>query len=152
MNKYARLVTFVVLSAIGAIGTAHAAMRMVPGEWETTSQVATPQGRQTLHEKVCNKGHNVAEILMRQQGTQCAPWHESGSDAAGAYVLQSTCTQAGAFPGGVLTLHALARVTVAPDGRSARGTVQASGHVNGMPFTSPPTPFSSRYLGACSGQ
>ncbi|MEY2343248.1 hypothetical protein AB4090_14235 [Acidithiobacillus sp. IBUN Pt1247-S3] len=122
-----------------------------PGEWETTAQVSTPAGPQMLQQKVCNPGSGVAAILMQQQGLHCAPWKETSSSIGGAHRLETICTQAGPTRETHLTLDAHANVAVAPDGRSAHGTVQATGQVDGRSFTTPPTAFHSRYLGPCAG-
>ena len=136
--------------AISITGIAHATP-IVRGEWKTTARIVTPQGSRSIHENACNQGQGIAKLL-RQQGEQCTPWKKIRSDSGGTDVLRSTCTDSGPFPGGTMTLHAQARVTVAPDGRSAHGTVRATGHVNGMSFSSPPTHFTSRFVGACTRQ
>lgn len=151
MKKNSR--TFILLAILGSASVSCAAtFPFAPGEWETTSSVNTPQGPQVIHDKGCRQGDGVSALLLRQQGEQCAPWQDISSGINGAHVLHSTCTQRGPFPGGLLTVHVTAKVTVAPNGRSARGTVQASGEVDGMAFTSPPTQFTSRYIGACPGR
>ena len=152
MEKNARLSTALVLLLVATMRCACAAtIAVLPGEWETTSHIDTPQGPQVLREKVCRRGAGVGDLLARQQGEQCGPWQETPSGADGTLLLRSTCRQASPAPGSSLTLHVQARVTVATDGRSAHGTVQASGTVNGMTFNTPSTRFTSRFLGACPG-
>lgn len=138
--------------AAGCLGANANARTIAQGEWDITSQLMTPQGEQATHEKVCNQGQDVADILMRQQGADCSPWKVTGSKTDGTELLQSVCKQPGPFPGGAMTLHVQAQVTVANDGRSARGSVQATGNIRGTPFTSPPTLFTSRFVGACPGR
>ena len=80
-----------------------------------------------------------------------AAWNVS-SGSGGQYDVRGTCTQSGSFPGGPLKLRVHAMLTVAANGRSVSGTVQVVGHVAGTSFQSPPTRFSSRYIGACKGR
>ena len=150
MKKSDKFFTLSILIFAVSMGSA-SADPIARGEWETTARVATPQGTQVIRQKVCRRGEGVAELLLRQQGETCDPWKVS-SGMGGKYDMQSTCTQSGPFPGGSLKMNVHAIVAVAPDGRSAKGTVQATGHVAGAPFTSPPTQFSSRYIGACPGR
>jgi hypothetical protein len=151
MKKHGR--TFILLASLATTSVSYAAsLPFVPGEWETTSHFNTPQGAQVIHVKGCRQGDGVSALLMRQQGEQCAPWQETSSGVDGAHMLRSTCTQRGPVPGGLLTFHVQATVTVAPNGRSAHGTVQAAGEINGMSFTSPPTQFTSRFIGTCPGR
>lgn len=152
MKKYGWSSSALALLMVATMRCAGAAtIAVLPGEWETTSHIDTPQGPQVLREKVCRRGAGVGDLLARQQGEQCGPWQETPSGADGTVVLQGICKQSGPVPGSLLTLHVQARVTVATDGRSAHGTVQASGTVNGMRFNTPPTRFTSRFLGACPG-
>lgn len=138
--------------ATGCLSVHAYAKTLAQGEWDITSRLMTPQGEQATHEKVCNQGQDVADILMRQQGADCSPWKRTGTNTDGTELLQSVCKQPGPFPGGAMTLHVKAKVTVANDGRSARGSVQATGNIRGTPFTSPPTLFTSRFVGACPGR
>ncbi len=131
-----------------ALGTASAAP-LARGEWESTAHVQTPQGMRVMSQKICRQGEGVAQLLLHQQGQTCGPWSVS-SGSGGHYDVRGTCTQSGPFPGGPLKLRVHAVLTVAADGRSVSGTVQAAGRVAGTSFQSPPTRFTSRYVGACT--
>ena len=151
MKRINRFITL--LGVLGYCATGYAGpISVVPGEWQTTSQATLPQGPMTLRQKICVHDEGVRALLMRQQGEQCDPWRQVSSTVDGTTVLRTTCTQTGPAPGSSLTLHVQATVSVAPDGRSAHGSVEASGKVDGMAFTSPPSQFTSRYLGACPGR
>ena len=127
------------------------AASLVPGTWETTARVMTPNGEQTMHEMVCQRGGQIDSLLMRQQGAACAPWQAGAPNAAGEQLFTAQCTQSGAVPGLVLPFTVHARVKIAPNGRSVSGSVVATGSVNGLSFNSPPTPFTARFVrSSCS--
>ena len=133
-----------------ALDTTSAAS-LARGEWESTARVQTPQGMHVMRQMICRQGEGVGQLLLHQQGQACGPWNVS-SGSGGQYDVRGTCTQSGSFPGGPLKLRVHAMLTVAANGRSVSGTVQVVGHVAGTSFQSPPTRFSSRYIGACKGR
>ena len=140
---------FPVLLVMAGIASSAAAATLKTGEWETTSQISTPQGMQTFTARTCNKQPDVAGILSRHD-QHCGNWQESGPDGSGTYTLHGVCSQNGTAAGKGLNMQVEAQITVEADGRSVRGTTQSSGEVNGFSFSSPPVPFTSRYIGACT--
>ncbi len=124
-----------------------AAAPLATGQWAVTARALTPQGEQTLHETVCQRGGQIDSLLMHQQGAQCAPWIAAGQpNAVGEQVFTAQCTQTQAVPGFVLPFSVEARVKIAPDGRRVSGSVVASSTINGVTLNSPATPFEARFL------
>ena len=146
-KKYIQIMSCLIFSTLAV--TAEAA-QLAPGEWETTTRINTPQGSQNVQAKTCNTGTSASEIMPQQKDAHCSRWQETTSDGGRTIVLRGVCTQSGPNPGMNMTMHVGATIHVAPDGRSIRGTSQASGEVNGYAFTSPLTSFTSKYIGACS--
>lgn len=141
---------FALLLALGLSAMAHATPLVVQGEWETTATINAPQGPMAFHTKNCNKGQDVSQVMPKQANAHCKPWQESSSNGGRDVVLRGECTQNGPTPGQNMLMHVEAKINIAEDGRSLTGTTQASGEVNGFTFSSPPTQFSAKYIGACT--
>lgn len=149
-----RTAVVAVLMMVGCGGAVTAwGAPLAAGTWETTAEVQTPQGLRTIKETVCQRGGQLDSVLMRQQGAACAPWVAGRPNAAGEQLFTAQCTQSGVVPGLVMPFVAEARVKVAPNGQRVTGTVVATGTVNGLALSSPPTPFTARFLRpSCTGR
>ncbi len=152
-HLYLEILALAALASVACLNIAHAAMHVVPGEWITRNTVMTPEGPKTMTQRQCNRGADVTDLFVKhQKNVVCTVGKISGPDSSGAYLLHDTCVPPGAPAGGSTRLSMLARVTVAPDGRSVHGMVRATDTVNGRSFTVPPTRFTSDYAGSCPGR